>query len=48
MNIYSLYEDKYQLEETRFTHFDAHRKAVLNEVDECGLEYILQAFIKNN
>lgn len=47
MNIYSLYEDKYQLEETRFTHFDAHRKAVLNEVDECGLEYILQAFIKN-
>lgn len=47
MNIYSVYEDKYQLEETRFTHFDAHRKAVLNEVDEYGLEYILQAFIKN-
>ena len=47
MNIYSLYEDKYQLEEYRFTHFDAHRKSVLNEVDEYGLKYILQAFIKN-
>ena len=47
MNIYSVYEDKYQLEETRFTHFDAHRKSVLNEVDEYGLKYILQAFIKN-
>lgn len=47
MNIYSVYEDKCQLEETRFTHFDAHRKSVLNEVDEYGLKYILQAFIKN-
>ena len=47
MNINTVYEDKYKLEESRFTHFDAHRKAVLNEVDEYGLEYILQAFIKN-